>query len=348
MRENIFERYLDYKLNVLNKYAKKIVNILIISKAINKENKEGYLKKIDQILRIYLDNYYFSPTSLSDNLKEIIPTLEDDNIALNSVTIVHVILSIDDLSSPVEKRKISIKQLKMEVTKLTALLKIDYHTKRQKDELNELVKFIKQAFNKENKFVDELNSLEVYNVFDKNAYIKDTYVVRLSYFIDSLNKEYNEALVEDIASSNYVLKKLNIILIQLLTATLLKELLLRKRVDHFIIKITPDYFKKNNFNEIKKLINNKYLKMRIFFLVDLTIYLKNYEYFKTLKDEGFNFMADYSQDVELNLDSNEIVLYENIEPEVLSVAKTKGIIMIGKSSVGTYKEIEILNNLMEE
>ena len=59
-------------------------------------------------------------------------------------------------------------------------------------------------------------------------------------------------------------------------------------------------------------------------------------------------MADYSQDVELNLDSNEIVLYENIEPEVLSVAKTKGIIMIGKSSVGTYKEIEILNNLMEE
>ena len=355
MNENVCNKFISYKKKNLKEYAKIVIQMLLSEKKIQPDEKSYYLNTTKELVDKYAELLYFSLDDTFTNIKALITNFDSDNIK-KAASITHVCIELDKLLNPINLNKISLNDLKQNIVDLLKLLNIDVESKNNKELISSLSKILRQNYHTEYKFFQGFKEIEnIENVYIREPLIKDTFLVRFDYKIEGLDVFYKEQVVK-VLNSNNINYEFSLMSYHLLSITILKELLLRKKHDNFIVEISKDLFESNKkINDLKKMFINETIKKAIFLLIDYEDYLKYQSKINILKEFGFNYLLDYSNyNKKINVESineGELILVNNLFYENdndFDLLEEKNIIVIEKQFDKNYSEDKLLDRKMED
>ncbi len=330
MNLNIIDEYLLFQKNNIINYFDFITKLFLKEKKLTKEKKTIYLKKAKEISNIYTREYFFSNNKIINNLKNIVKNLNDDD-TLIIINLLHICIKLNNI-------KINTK-LKYKVEDILKELNI-LKNKNYIDLINKIINLIKISNLKENNFLKKLNDNDYfYNTFLKLKTIDNTYIIKFNLNIKEL-KIYNDLKIDKIVNKD-LKEKLNLISLQYLNITILKQLILFNQTDNFIVKIDKQILKNNKlYNNLLKITNQKNIKNAIIFLIDYELSEEFSKEINNIKKLNYKIMLNVNNKNFEKLDSKEVLLIDNKIKDNLNLLNNKFII---KDILKEIKEKDLLN-----
>lgn len=126
---------------------------------------------------------------------------------------------------------------------------------------------------------------------------KNSYGLFLKHNID-FDKIYSEDVINDTYSNGIIAEDKMIVLINLLLIQLIKDMLLGKFNNKYILNLPGSiYSKKNKFDNVLKMLSDKYAMSNVIFLIDYEKLLKNKEIVKECRKNGYKFALIFNKDL---------------------------------------------------
>ena len=126
---------------------------------------------------------------------------------------------------------------------------------------------------------------------------KNCYGLFLKHNID-FDKVYSEDAINDTYSNGIIAEDKMIVLINLLLIQLIKDMILGKFDNKYILNLPGSiYSKKNKFDNVLKMLSDKYAMNNVIFLIDYDDLLKNKEIIKECRKNGYKFALIFNKDL---------------------------------------------------
>ena len=164
--------------------------------------------------------------------------------------------------------------------------------------------------------------------FNPFKFNKRIYGLNLEHNI-KFNKIYNEEVIDEMYTTGIIAEDKMIILINLLLMKLIKDMILTNFNKKYILYL-PDtiYQKKNKFESILKMIDDKYVKENVIILIKYNVLLKNKEIIKKKKLNGYKFAIFIDKNIENNKNFKSNVYlgeYVFVSPKNINIDEIKSI-----------------------
>lgn len=314
MSLSIIDKYVSKKKKDLLEYAKILESLISVNDNKWWQNKKEFSVIAKEIIEIYADAYYFqnnlhkeNPIEyLNDNINFVLKSIIEyskkhdlmSNIKVwrNETFLASVIICtscyVDFASNVVDgdfkDTKDKFKYLLSYLRKTSVLL-----IKDNKYFVNDLFDALKKNISEDEKIVSDLFSDDYYNEYKMISNNPSMYEVIFHYNILELSK-YDEVLVKKILKEYD--NKLMEMSYELLTVTILRELISNRVMNHYVINI-DNAMKKVG---IIRMFDNNYLKEFVSIKVLLDDEIKYNNIIKSYKDIGFNIIYEVTSSEEVD------------------------------------------------
>lgn len=314
MSLSIIDKYVSKKKKDLLEYAKILESLISVNDNKWWQNKKEFSVIAKEIIEIYADAYYFqnnlhkeNPIEyLNDNINFVLKSIIEyskkhnlmNNIKIwrNETFLASVIICtscyVDFASNVVDgdfkDTKDKFKYLLSYLRKTSILL-----IKDNKYFVNDLFDALKKNISEDEKIVSDLLSDDYYNEYKMISNNPSMYEVIFHYNILELSK-YDEVLVKKILKEYD--NKLMEVSYELLTVTILRELISNRVMNHYVINI-DNAMKKVG---IIRMFDNNYLKEFVSIKVLLDDEVKYNNIIKSYKDIGFNIIYEVTSSEEID------------------------------------------------
>ena len=169
---------------------------------------------------------------------------------------------------------------------------------------------------------------------------KNSYGLFLKHNID-FDKIYSEDVINDTYSNGIIAEDKMIVLINLLLIQLIKDMLLGKFNNKYILNLPGSiYTKKNKFDNVLKMLSDKYAMSNVIFLIDYENLLKNKEIVKECRKNGYKFALIFNKDLsDTKGFKNNISLVDKIYIDKDNIKETKFDELIPKDFNVIYEDM---------
>ncbi|MBE6140920.1 MAG: hypothetical protein E7172_05260 [Firmicutes bacterium] len=353
MSSNIVDKYKVKKKSDLYDYAKILESLITLENNTLWNKKQDFNSYCKGIISYYVDKYYFdnnikrsNPVEYStDNINSVLLSIieyyksigksefvqEKKNESFLLAVIICTASYVDIASNVVDG---SVKDVKnkfkglLEYLGKTNLLKIYYNDRFT---INELFEKLKKNVQEEMRFFNYYKNEDCYNEYKLISIEPNMYEVNFRYNIKGLDED-DEIYIAKIEES--FKEKLTNISFELLNILLLKENLMNKKVNNYLIKVPEKMLKKENG---LKEINISLFKENIKILLDEF----NEEIIANIKKMGFEYVVE-SEDISKikDLDNCMVLVTEKFKTENYEKIKDLKVKFITKSLVNEIMDDE--------
>lgn len=177
-----------------------------------------------------------------------------------------------------------------------------YSKNWNKDELEKIVETIILIQGKYlehlNKFLSNLET-NMFNLkFNKFEFNKKVYGLELEHNV-SFSKVYSHYIIDKTYSEGVVAEDKLAVIFSLLSIRLIKDMILSDSNRNYILYIPASLYKKEKkFDKLLRMIDNRYAKDNVYFLITLKELLKNIQIVKKLKKNGYKFALFLNEKVQ--------------------------------------------------
>ncbi|MEG1506622.1 MAG: hypothetical protein RR478_03890 [Bacilli bacterium] len=316
MSVNVIDKYKSKKKKDLVEYSKILESIITLETNTLWSNKQTFSALCKEIVEYYVETYYFennknrnNPIEYSnDNINFVLlsiieyyksifkPDMIKDN--KNETFLLAVIICsasyVDIASNVIDGSYVDVKEnikILLNHLKKTNLLKI---YDKDKVTLNSLFKDIKKNVSEEERFFNYFVSDCYSNVYKCINKEESLYEVKFNYVVQGLDG-YDKEMVKKIEkdfSDKYLL-----VSYELLVVLLLKEYIMNKDVNNYLINVSESLLNKENSF---KVIDNEMIKKNINLLIPFDLYFSFKNKVNKLVESGFKVMYKYDgEDISL-------------------------------------------------
>lgn len=367
---NITGKYLNKIRKDIIEYAEAILEYIYPSPS-------KYKPLVKNIVRRYVENYYYQPEIEFTPLEEYFPNYMKINLTLRYLLLSTYEYHLEEHSLKKFKENLNfymticlIIWIANEINKLINPLseKVDYKiiTKKSIEMINQVFPFtkekslilitenlnnlIKENFKVGNNFFKIMGDNRIYNEFHYIDTLDKYYEVVYKYSIEDIDK-FRKNEVEELIKNKGIIDTFTCISLELLTLTILKLQLLNKK-HTFLFKLNLDFYKQSkNIEFLHKLTEIKEIKNNIIFIADYEEYMANRNFIGDIKMAGFTLALDNIPAVEYKnynifADSKIVFVTEKfleINHHFVPIWKEKGIeLTIKKDKFEDISEEELL------
>ena len=309
MNNSLVGKYYLKKQNEVIDYAKQLTKLItapeydinndIISDIIKILYRDFYFDSdsTNQVITKYYDN---DISSLIDNkvLASVISIYlkKKKNIVNNSELLVYSIICslaslISEYSNPFIKDNIKISDYID--AKINDIKKLDYIVinDKEKNVINDIIKSNKKYLTIYKKYIKSFNSTISYNTFKDLTKESKYYLVTYMYIIDELSR-FRRRDVQKYYNRKFD-ESLFFISCNLLSVTILKEIICNNKGKRYVLRLEPTIYKNNkNIDKLELLFFNAKFKEYLSLLVNENDYISDINVINRFRNKGFDIIVN--------------------------------------------------------
>lgn len=322
MKTSIIKLYFEKKKKTLFQYTSLISNLIDMNdKYLISKKRENHIL-IKDILDKYVDTYlYQKDSSLKD--EEFIKKYVDYNTNINKIVNLLMVVIINYYLDNGKKDTLlkQKEQLLLLAILISCVIKLDEKTNylieenidnnyinnlldeilvknckfniksNSKKTIKKLLLYIKENNNIENKLFENIDSLDIENVYTNYSNASNYYILKYKYNIKELENE-EKYYVNEVFDKERIDLKLKNLSFYKLSSKILSDLLSNKD-NYYVIELSEKELTIPNFNKLDKVFSNNIIRNRIVFLVSYEN--KNVDVVKSMKEKGYKILVDYNE-----------------------------------------------------
>ncbi len=322
MKTSIIKLYFEKKKKTLFQYTSLISNLIDMNdKYLISKKRENHIL-IKDILDKYVDTYlYQKDSSLKD--EEFIKKYVDYNTNINKIVNLLMVVIINYYLDNGKKDTLlkQKEQLLLLAILISCVIKLDEKTNylieenidnnyinnlldeilvknckfnikfNSKKTIKKLLLYIKENNNIEKKVFENIDSLDIENVYTNYSNASNYYILKYKYNIKELENE-EKYYVNEVFDKERIDLKLKNFSFYKLSSKILSDLLSSKD-NYYVIELSEKELTIPNFNKLDKVFSNNIIRNRIVFLVSYEN--KNVDVVKSMKEKGYKILVDYNE-----------------------------------------------------